>query len=442
MKTYPISPFLLQRWMNARKLTPVHLSAETGWVTERFARLLAGGECLTEVELLALAEAVKVSASALVADEEQGLRVLVQTALETRATCRQVHRDGIHFYNYYTLPGKRQSVKPVILDILCPADRLPALNNGHLEPAITVNLGPGPIHARWGEKLDATTWQILEADPWNWVVGDSYIESSYRPHSYSLASDQPARIVSYTVASGLASFIAALQRTDAREQEWVYSGDDANIPIAARIALRRRMHTVASLAKRIDVPEPRLRDALAYGDSDTHAHSLLVRAGAALQVDYRILLASPSSLDKMGKRICSVRESAATCRSFCSYQVCDMAHAAELGEITGAFMKIASDEVNLDLGGDASSSHYLVTGGKVKLHWIERDEPVSRPLTVDDSAWIAPFVIHGFSGKGSLLRLGSGGEVSDGTLLEASRTSALQNTLLRGVADNRDWGYD
>ena len=27
------------------------------------------------------------------------------------------------------------------------------LNNGHLEQAITVNLGPGDIYGRWGENI-------------------------------------------------------------------------------------------------------------------------------------------------------------------------------------------------------------------------------------------------------------------------------------------------
>ena len=75
---------------------------------------------------------------------------------DIEATRRAVHRDGIHFYNYYNLPAPKGQVARVILDILCPAERLPAQNNGHLEPAITINLGPGHINGLWGDEVNET----------------------------------------------------------------------------------------------------------------------------------------------------------------------------------------------------------------------------------------------------------------------------------------------
>ena len=57
------------------------------------------------------------------------------------------------FYNYYSLPIPEGFVGPVILDILCPKNKLPKLNNGHLEQAITINLGNSDIYGRWGKKL-------------------------------------------------------------------------------------------------------------------------------------------------------------------------------------------------------------------------------------------------------------------------------------------------
>ena len=63
-------------------------------------------------------------------------------------------KDGIHFYNYYTLPTPKGYIAPVLLDIMCPKNKLPKLNNGHLEPAITVSMGPNDIFARFSNKLD------------------------------------------------------------------------------------------------------------------------------------------------------------------------------------------------------------------------------------------------------------------------------------------------
>ena len=66
-------------------------------------------------------------------------------------TKRPIKRGGIHFYNYYTLPSPKGYVAPVLIDILCPKEKLPKLNNGHLEPAITVSLGPNDIYARFAK---------------------------------------------------------------------------------------------------------------------------------------------------------------------------------------------------------------------------------------------------------------------------------------------------
>ena len=68
-------------------------------------------------------------------------------------TKRPIKRGGIHYYNYYTLPSPKGYVAPVLIDILCPKNKLPVLNNGHLEHAITINLGPGNIYGRWGENI-------------------------------------------------------------------------------------------------------------------------------------------------------------------------------------------------------------------------------------------------------------------------------------------------
>ena len=68
-------------------------------------------------------------------------------------TKRPINRGGIHFYNYYTLPSPHGYVAPVLIDILCPKNKMPTLNNRHLEPAITVSLGPNDIYARFAKNL-------------------------------------------------------------------------------------------------------------------------------------------------------------------------------------------------------------------------------------------------------------------------------------------------
>ena len=43
----------------------------------------------------------------------------------TNDSSNAIIKDGIHFYNYYTLPTPKGYVSPVLLDILCPKDKLP-----------------------------------------------------------------------------------------------------------------------------------------------------------------------------------------------------------------------------------------------------------------------------------------------------------------------------
>ena len=80
--------------------------------------------------------------------------ILFSTKENLESTKRPIKRDGIHFYNYYTLPSPKGYVAPVLIDILCPKERLPKLNNGHLESAITLSLGPNDIYARFGKKTN------------------------------------------------------------------------------------------------------------------------------------------------------------------------------------------------------------------------------------------------------------------------------------------------
>ena len=72
---------------------------------------------------------------------------LYSSKKDLEKTKRPITRDGIHFYNYYTLPSPNGYVAPVLIDILCPKEKLPKLNNGHLEPAITISMGPNDIYA-------------------------------------------------------------------------------------------------------------------------------------------------------------------------------------------------------------------------------------------------------------------------------------------------------
>lgn len=436
-------------WMNVRKVTTGQVAEAIGHTFDPSAADTWSDELVSEV-----AGFLRVEAEQLTSSPRRNLTALTRSADDLIATCRPIQRDGIHFYNYYTMAAPPGAVAPVILDILCPAERVPALNNGHLEPAITVNIGPGDINGRWGEELTEATWQVLRANPASaggggadaWIVGDSYVEPSFCPHSYSLAGDAPARIISYTGQSNLAGLLEDLNDWSDPAAAALYERLESGIDSAAtegagpygiaELLLARRGHTVASAAGVIGVSEPALRDALAGGDL-----GVLRDLGRTLGFDYRVLLAPQWRHDSVGKTYRDVGECRADARDFRGYRVSSLASAPHLPDLTGLFMRVDGD-AGEDLS-DPAETHYLVTGGEVELEWTDADGKRERSrLGVDGTAWVAPFVAHRWSGDGSLVRLGSGRHLTYLDLIELANTYAAAATLRRGRLDDRGWGYD
>lgn len=440
-----VDPYKFAHWMNVRKMTPLQVARASG-VPEEAVRGLARGDAVSvsDAALGSLCRALRIDREQLHASSRGELSAIVVSADDVRGSCRPIRRDGIHFYNYYSLPGPPGRVAPVILDILCPADRVPALNNGHLEPAITVNLGPGPINGRWGEHLGNATWRVLSANDGDdeWIVGDSYVEPSYCPHSYSLASDVPARIVSYTCESNLAPLFEEVN-------EWgntafdalladVGDGDAAH---ALRSALRRRGFDTESAASVSEVPAPAM-DAFIAGDARALGIDDMKALGRALGFDYRTLLPPTRRHDEVGKTCCSVIDSRSTIRTFGRYTVASMASAPHLPDLTGLFMRVDDDETPLDVC-DAGDSHYLVLSGEVALAWRNGRGDVERAdMTKDAAAWIGPYVEHGLAGRGAVVKLGSGRHVGYLDRIELSNTFSVRATLGRGRRDAVGWGYD
>lgn len=436
-----VDNYKVVHWLNIRKLTTGQIADAVGLDPEQLGKLLSPSEGEWPDDIAAAVAAVlRITPERLGASGRRDLTVLVRGARELHETRRPIQRDGIHFYNYYTMAAPPGAVAPVILDILCPADRVPALNNGHLEPAITINLGPGDIHGRWGERLGEATWQVIETNSGadDWIVGDSYVEPSYCPHSYSLAGADPARIVSYTGQSALAGLLEEFNDWSdpaARAMlDWL--GADLDPRQVAIQLLSRRGHTLGSAAAVLGIAEDELGAALTAGTVES-----LRELGAALGFDYRLLLRPVTRHDPVGKTFKDVAGCRNEIRDFRGYRVTSLASAPHLPDLTGLFMRVAGDA-----GGSLSEpaeTHYLVTAGSPTLHWIRPDGREGHTeLTVDASAWVAPFVAHRWSGDGALIKLGSGRHLGYLDLYELTNTYAAAATVRRGRRDSRGWGYD
>ncbi|HYN96765.1 MAG TPA: histidine kinase [Pilimelia sp.] len=444
-----VDPYKLAHWMNARKLTPDQVCAVGGLEPAELQATLAATQArpTSGAALQALASALGVADSQLTADDDAGLTVVTQTAEAMYQSVRPITRDGIHFYNYYSMAAPRSRVAPVILDILCPADRLPALNNGHLEPAITVNLGPGDIHGRWGSELSPATWQVLAANRADdgWITGDSYVEPSYCPHSYSLAGSTPARIVSYTAQSNLAALIEETNRwSQLAFDQWTEDLDKEGSSAAnlLRIVLRRRGYTIASAAQAVGRTEGELLAAVT-DEVDAVGLQTLRHVARTLGIDYRILLPGERNHDPVGKVSATVAQSRASRRPHGGHEVASMAGSPSLPDLSGLFVRVDSaerDELHLI---HENETHYLVVQGDLRLDWLdERGEESTTQLRVDGSAWVAPFVAHQWRGRGSLLQFNSGRHVGYLDLMELSNTYDATATLRRGHRDRADWGYE
>lgn len=444
-----IDPYKLTHWMNARKVTPDQVCAAGDLQPAELRTALDAAEPMTVGEpfLTALAAALRVDAHQLTAEDDAEITVVTQTADEMYGSMRPIRRDGIHFYNYYSMAAPPSRVAPVILDILCPDGRLPALNNGHLEPAITVNLGPGDIHGRWGSELTPATWQVLQANRGDddWITGDSYVEPSYCPHTYSLAGDAPARIVSYTANSNLAPLIEENNRwSPLAFEQWTQDldKDGASAVNLLRIMLRRRGYTTESAAHAVGVTEAELLAALS-DDVDTAALGTLRLVGRTLGLDYRVLLPAEHSHDAVGKVCATVGQARETARAWGPHRVASMAAAPNLSDLSGLFVRVdCAERDELSLVHD-NETHYLVVRGDLRLDWLDRSGEVSSArLRTDASAWVAPFVAHQWSGRGSLLQFNSGQHVGYLDLMELGNTYDATATLRRGHRDRAGWGYE
>ncbi|MFI9404510.1 histidine kinase [Nocardia sp. NPDC052316] len=433
-----VDNYKVMHWQNTRKMTTGQTADAVGLDHAQLEKLMSSQEWPDELAA-AVARALQISPEQFAASGRSGLTVLVRTAQDLHDTRRPIQRDGIHFYNYYTMAAPQGAVAPVILDILCPADRLPALNNGHLEPAITINLGPGDIHGRWGEELSEATWQVIRANAGadKWIVGDSYVEPSYCPHTYSLAGAAPARIVSYTGQSSLAGLMEDVNDwSDPAAHAMFGRLDEGPAPRqVATLLLDRRGHTLASAASLLGAAEAELIAALDEGGIE-----LLRAMGATLGFDYRLLIRPATRHDAVGKTFKDIEECRRETRAFKGYQVTSTASAPHLPDLTGLFMLVSGHGAELC---EPAESHYLVTAGAPTLHWTAADGRAEHAeLSVDASAWVAPFVTHHWSGDGAMIKLGSGRHLGYLDLYELTNTYAAVATLRRGRRDNRGWGYD
>ena len=118
-----LDKFRLNRWLNIRKTTIGDLNKLLRSKLN-FKITLDNCEDLDQFSINNIAKILQTPSSNLLKHEDTPT-FLFKTKKEIEKSRRSIKKDGIHFYNYYTLPTPEGYIAPVILDILCPKKKLP-----------------------------------------------------------------------------------------------------------------------------------------------------------------------------------------------------------------------------------------------------------------------------------------------------------------------------
>tara|TARA_B100000674_G_C37494575_1_gene757519 strand:- start:47 stop:685 length:639 start_codon:yes stop_codon:yes gene_type:complete len=144
-----------------------------------------------------------------------------------------------------------------------------------------------------------------------------------------------------------------------------------------------------------------------------------------------------SSEDKIGKTYLSYKESFKTIRKFKSYKIASMASSERYSDLFGYFIKVSGTKKIKDLC-DYASSHYLVTNGNFNFNIDNKSIKIAK----GDAIWMSSFKFHGFSGKGSLIKISNGENLDTSDLNEILNIYKPIETLNRSYQDRISWGYE
>lgn len=370
---------------------------------------------------------------------------IFNTKNQISKTKRPIKRGGIHYYNYYTLPSPKGYVAPVLIDILCPKNKMPVLNNGHLEPAITVSLGPNDIYARFDKKINKTNFLKFKVNPdpkTNWIVGSNYYEPSYCLHTYSRATDGPGKILSYTTKS----YIEKLFDSKLNEDSFKNLSSKLNPNLPNRYFLYQDImnkgYSIKEISKKTKISVKKIEKYFKNKNTKLN-NSELKKICNILNSDPSIYLDKKFKEDKIGKFYYDYKDSIKTIRKFKSYNVASIANSARSPDLTGYFIKVdnKSKFVITDLL-DSNCSHYLVTKGKLTFFSKVNGKINKINMSDGDSVWVSAFNNHGFSGSGALIKISDGQNFNYLEKIELINTYNLEKTLSRGRKDKVNWGYD
>lgn len=438
-----IDKIKLIRWLNIRKITLKELNNKLKNKLN-FEITLDNCSELDSYAVTTISRFLDIDANKIIKQDSIPVFIL-KTKKEIYETKRPIIKDGIHFYNYYTLPTPSGYVAPVLLDIMCPQNKLPKLNNGHLEPAITISMGPNDIYARFAEKLNKDSWvkfEINKDKKTNWIVGSSYFEPSFCRHTYSRANAGLGKIISYTTKSNIENLLNdKLNDNSFNNFLKLNKGKQINRTLL-KLEIESKGYALKDLAKKIKLSYKNLKNYFEQPEY-TLKKNYIKKICKFINSDPNFFIDKKPKEDALGKLYFDYRESIKSIRKFKSYKVASIANSKRFPDLSGYFMKV-SNKKKLYLNDlfDSKCSHYFVTGGKIKIHITDKNKKISKNLKNGDCLWISAFTHHGFTGSGSLLKISDGQNISYLDKEELTNTYNINSVLNRVRGDTQNWGHD
>jgi len=438
-----IDKIKLNHWLNIRKTT-IHVLNELLRDHLNYELTFDNLNKAGQHSIDKIAEILSVPKSYILKNEEVP-SFIYNSKEQIKKTKRPIKRGGIHYYNYYTLPSPKGYVAPVLIDILCPKDKMPILNNGHLEPAITVSLGPNDIYARFAKKINKITFlnfRINQDPKTDWVVGSNYFEPSYCLHTYSRATDGPGRILSYTTKSNIENLFGSKLNEDSFNN----LSKKLNTQKPNRSFLEQDIfnkgYTVKTIAKKTKISPKKIQN---YINNKGRGMNIieLKKVCNILNSDPYFYLDKKFKEDKIGKYYFDYKDSIKTIRKFKSYKVASIANSSRSPDLTGYFLKVENTSKSpvIDLL-DSNCSHYLVTKGKIAFFSKIKNNIKKLEMSEGDSVWVSSYNRHGFTGSGALVKISDGQNFNYLEKIDLSNTYNLKTTFTRGRKDKINWGYD
>ncbi len=442
IRSYQIDKVKFNRWLNIRKTTIRHLNFNLKNKLN-FSLTLDNCHELDNYGASIVAKYLDVPIDKLT-KEVPIPSFLISKKKDIYKTKRPIVKDGIHFYNYYTLPTPKGYVSPVLLDILCPKDKLPKLNNGHLEPAITISMGPNDIYARFSKKLNKDTWikfKVNKNPKTDWVIGSSYFEPSFCTHTYSRATDGPGRIISYTTRSNIENLLSTKLNKNSYKNLYKINKNKIINRTLLKLEIETKGFSLEDISKKINVSLKQIKEFF-HNKNKNLSNKILKDICNYINSDINLFLETKFNEDSVGKLYFDYKKSIKTIRAFKSYSVASIANSKRFPDLSGYFMKVSNKISKIYDLFDSKCCHYFVTGGNFKFHLKENNKNLSKSVSEGDCLWVSAFTYHGFTGDGSLLKISDGQNINYMEKMDMKNTYNFNNVLERSDNDMQNWGHD